>query len=622
MKIKIDKVLKNTWNDCKLNLKKVILFEMIYKLLVFIVFTPLIFFVLKVSVNGMGYFNLTNNELINLGLKIPGIIGIILITVLAFIVTFIEIGVLTHIADMSHKNKIASVTQGIIKTTKILPNIIGIYILQILFICIIMGPISGLGLGGSLLKKLSIPLFIKVELFRTDLGKVFLISTIVLGVIISLRWILFLPITMIEKVSLKEALKKSKAIYKKRKFSIVKYLVLWIIVNLVIRILPLGIYIATGGFILTGEFSAKAYLLIFIIAYTLTSIVTLPFFVMFLVEVYYACRDYEVDDTALDNDYNLKSNRIYLFMNSNKRILITLTTILFSVMIFYTSFNSIYTSNKVHNVSVTAHRGYNSLAPENSMPAINYAVEYVADYVEIDVMTTKDNKIVVFHDSSTKRFDKNNRKIKDMTLEEVKNVDIGLAFDMKSDLSVHLYQGEKVPTLEEVFKEFKGKIKFNIELKPNGKNDTLEKEVAKLIKQYDMEKYVVISSLDYNSIEKFKNENVDVKEGYILTFGIGDFTKLDVDFISIEYGMLSKELVDTMHRLGKEVHVWTLNKEEEIINAASLGVDNIITDNVWGTTMILVGTNHKTYNGFENTDLHYSIWLNNNIRYILKYVNI
>ena len=618
-------IFKNIWNDYKLNIKELIVFEMLYKLIVFFIFTPLIYFVLKVSVNEMGFFTLTNNELINLGLKIPGIICIILIMILAFISIFIELGVLTYIANQSYLKRKVSIVEGLINTIKIVPHTMGIYILPMLLICIIMGPIAGLGLNGSLIKDISIPLFIKVELLRTGFGNILLILGIVLLVIVSIRWILFLPITIIEKVSLKEALKKSRNIYKVQKFNVIKYLLLWIAINIVFRVLPLALYVLIGDVLVQGLFAMKLYLLIFIIAYTFISLVTVPFFIIFLIEVYYKLRGYNRYNANLNSKYDLRKNKIYLFINNNKNIFVTLIIVSFSAMVFYTSFNTVYRNSKDNSVLVTAHRGYNIVAPENSISAIAMADELFADYVEIDVMTTKDNKVVIFHDTTTKRFDGQNRKIKDMTLEEVKGVDIGLAYDNDSKNTIRskeLYKGETVPTLEEVFKKFKGKIKFNIELKPNGKDDSLEKEVAKLIKKYNIENDVIISSLNYNSISKFKDEKLGVKVGYILTFGIGDFSKLDVDFISVEYGMLSKYLVDTMHKLGKEVHVWTLNKEEEIANAASLGVDNIITDEVWGTVATLISNQHRSYMDIDNSGVEYGQWFYNNIRYILRYVNI
>ena len=56
--------------------------------------------------------------------------------------------------------------------------------------------------------------------------------------------------------------------------------------------------------------------------------------------------------------------------------------------------------------------------------------------------------------------------------------------------------------------------------------------------------------------------------------------KLECDFISIKYNLLSKELVEKIHENNKEIHTWTINDEENIRKIIKLGVENIITDDV------------------------------------------
>ncbi|MEG2339003.1 MAG: glycerophosphodiester phosphodiesterase family protein, partial [Clostridium sp.] len=171
-----------------------------------------------------------------------------------------------------------------------------------------------------------------------------------------------------------------------------------------------------------------------------------------------------------------------------------------------------------------------------------------------------------------KRIDGSNRRIKDMTLNEVRSIDNGSYFSQD-------FAGEKIPTLKEVLEVAKGKIKLNVELKTVSPEDTLPEEVAAIIKDSKMEGQVVVSSLDYQALMVFKLYQPSIDVGYIVTFGFGDLTNLDVDFLSMEYGMVNKKRVEELHSIGKKVHVWTLNAEEEILNAAQMDVDNIITDN-------------------------------------------
>ena len=230
-----------------------------------------------------------------------------------------------------------------------------------------------------------------------------------------------------------------------------------------------------------------------------------------------------------------------------------------------------------------------------------------ADYIEIDVMTTRDNQVVLFHDPTL--YNRNNTiiAIKDLNLEDVKKIDNGSYFNSK-------FKGEKIPTLEEVLKLVKDKIKLNIDLKILKENDTLPIEVCNLIKKYQMENQIIVSSSNYDAIQTIKEHCPDVKIGYIINVGFGNFSALDVDFISVEYKMLTPSMIYTMHALNKEVHVWTLNSEENIKNAIKLRVDNIITDSVDLVKRV-------THNSNEN-ERNYLVWFYDSILSIIKYILI
>src|SRR5262249_48893172 len=79
-------------------------------------------------------------------------------------------------------------------------------------------------------------------------------------------------------------------------------------------------------------------------------------------------------------------------------------------------------------VGVAYHRGANRYAPENTLPAIKTAVALGADYVEIDIRTTKDGKFVLMHDSTVDRTTDGNGKVGDLTLDEVRKLDAGGGF--------------------------------------------------------------------------------------------------------------------------------------------------------------------------------------------------
>ncbi len=86
-----------------------------------------------------------------------------------------------------------------------------------------------------------------------------------------------------------------------------------------------------------------------------------------------------------------------------------------------------------------------------------------------------------------------------------------------------------MPTLEETIDVTKGKIKLNIELKIYGHQKHLEEEVVKLVEEKGIEDQCVITSLEYNALKEVRRPNQDLKIGMIITYLIGEYSKLDVD---------------------------------------------------------------------------------------------
>ena len=160
-----------------------------------------------------------------------------------------------------------------------------------------------------------------------------------------------------------------------------------------------------------------------------------------------------------------------------------------------------------------------------------------------------------------------------MTLEEVKKIDNG-SYKNK------LFSEEKIPTLEELLKRYKNKVKFNFHLKVRDKDRVLPKEVAKLIDKYDMNSDVIITCSKKEIIENYKKENPKSKTGLIVGKNIEKIENVNCDLISIKYDLLSIELVQKLHKNNKEVHVWTINNIDKISHAIDLNVDNIITNDV------------------------------------------
>ncbi len=246
------------------------------------------------------------------------------------------------------------------------------------------------------------------------------------------------------------------------------------------------------------------------------------------------------------------------------------------VFIFITSILSVYISIPVENKlpKITAHRGSAIDAPGNSISSIIKAVSAGTDYIEFDVQTTVDGKIVLFHDKSTFSFDKNSTPVFLRTFEELMKVSIGKNFSTK-------YENERVPLLSEVFEKIKiaPQIALNIEIKNYAKDEKIVDAIFSLIEEYDVQNEIVISSTDYSILKRVKDISPKTRTGIILMLFFGDIINSDVDFFSISSNLVNQDLVNEIQGMGKEIHVWTVNKASDMRLFIDLGVDNIITDN-------------------------------------------
>ena len=110
---------------------------------------------------------------------------------------------------------------------------------------------------------------------------------------------------------------------------------------------------------------------------------------------------------------------------------------------------------KSDQVLVVAHRGNWRSAPENSVAAIDSAIQMGVDIVEIDIHKTKDGQLILMHDDRVDRTTTGKGYVKDLTLAEIKQLRLRNGCNIKT-----IY---KVPTLEEVLLEAKGKVMLNLD---------------------------------------------------------------------------------------------------------------------------------------------------------------
>ena len=265
---------------------------------------------------------------------------------------------------------------------------------------------------------------------------------------------------------------------------------------------------------------------------------------------------------------------------------------LFLAMSGFFLFDAAYNGNFISKsvavqTRITAHRGSSSGAPENTMAALEKAVEEMADRAEIDVQETADGVIVLCHDTSLKRVAGVNKKVSDLTLEQIKKLDVGSWFSSE-------YQGEQIPTLEEVMEYAKGKIDLNIEIKNLGNSSGLPEKVIELVEKHEMQEQCVITSTNRFYLKRVKAVNPEIRTGYIISAAYGNFYSDEfIDLISIRSSFVTERMIESAHEAGKAVHAWTVNGKVEMERLKQLGVDDMITDRPVLAREILYGEEAK-----------------------------
>ncbi len=224
-------------------------------------------------------------------------------------------------------------------------------------------------------------------------------------------------------------------------------------------------------------------------------------------------------------------------------------------------------------ISIVAHRGFSSKAPENTVPAISLAADYMADYAEIDVQCTTDGEVVLFHDRNLSRIGHDRRRLQDLSYVELSAVDIGSFFSLE-------YEGLRINTLREALEAARGRIMLIVELKRNSVSADLVPKVLALIEEYEMEDQCIIQSSDAAYLREVKTLMPDMVTGLILTSAIGNYyTKSEfVDFFCIRSAFVTQTSVRRIQATGKQVFAWTVNTRAEMERMKRLQVDAIITD--------------------------------------------
>ena len=229
---------------------------------------------------------------------------------------------------------------------------------------------------------------------------------------------------------------------------------------------------------------------------------------------------------------------------------------------------------------VCAHRGFNTVAPENTLPAFGSAVALGAEEIEFDLWMTKDNELVSIHDERIDRTSNGVGKIGDYTLKQLQAFDFG-------EKANENFKGLKILTFEEILKKFTCQTIMNIHVKEceDGKKRERAEKIVDLIRRYDCEDHVYIMSSDdelhailYEIAPKLRRCQGAKLDGVNEWNIVEDAIKNKCQKVQLFKPYLNKEMIDKAHENGIICNVFFSDDEKETIEFLEMGIDTILTN--------------------------------------------
>jgi glycerophosphoryl diester phosphodiesterase len=248
---------------------------------------------------------------------------------------------------------------------------------------------------------------------------------------------------------------------------------------------------------------------------------------------------------------------------------------------------------------VFAHRGFGDHAPDNSLYAVERALEARMDGVDVDGQLTRDGEIVIFHDLSVDRLTSDTGRVRDKTLAQMLALDLAPGYDAST-------RGAPVRTFEDFVRAVKGRGILMVELKVPGLKPTgMEQRAVEIIRKHGAHANVVLSS--FNPVVLYRLKKLDpqvrtalifmdtnwnpelvaeIKEGDLVNLPWPlrqEFIRRAVrkiirpDLLSINHEV-DDAVIDRLIATGWPAFIWTIDEEEDIRRALSRRPYGVISD--------------------------------------------
>ena len=234
---------------------------------------------------------------------------------------------------------------------------------------------------------------------------------------------------------------------------------------------------------------------------------------------------------------------------------------------------------------ICAHRGFNTVAPENSLPAYGAAISLGADEIEFDLWSTTDGVLVSSHDPTLERTSNGTGKIYEHSYEELLKLDFGKNYGVKYGKG---YEGMKVLTFEEILRKFAGRVIMNIHVKiwDAGFENEMIPEIVGLLRKYDCEKHAYFMSSNHGALRRAKEyaPEIGICAGCPRTATAIDLVNMAIELGADKlqfyrpYAEPTEESVKLAHAHGIRCNVCETDYPELANGFLDMGIDTVMTN--------------------------------------------
>ncbi|PEM42034.1 glycerophosphodiester phosphodiesterase [Bacillus toyonensis] len=256
-------------------------------------------------------------------------------------------------------------------------------------------------------------------------------------------------------------------------------------------------------------------------------------------------------------------------------------------------------SNHIKNI---AHRGASAYAPEHTIAAYKLCQQLKGDYIEIDLQMTKDGHLLAMHDETVNRTTNGKGLVKEHTLEEMKQLNVGSFFNEKyPNFAKQEFENAKVPTLKEIREMFGHNANYYIETKSPDEYPGMEEKLLEIIKYYQISDKVIIQSFSEESLQKIHSLHANIPLVQLLSYQKSvQLNELEIEKyktycigLGMNYKYIDLAYVKKIKKHGLEVHPFTVDNEKDMKKLLSWGVDGMFTNYPDRLHSILDLKNHK-----------------------------